>query len=605
MSNVITLLLFLITTVVFAKEECTQYRLTASEIIFSTLDNPIEIPKGSILEVRSHEIQGVVEVKVKGPDWWENSLENGVTLLNENKLPFHTCIKSKKPARKNDDECSQRKTNNKSINNIPPNTIINIYNKKNTPSWANNVAFIKDGKIIELLISKKIISENSSCIEFSDECAYRVITKETTNLAPYNLVEIISIEPNYYSIEYTDSKNIRVSSKIGKDQLKNNSICFDPDVNKNIKLLAPTSDCDDIKTSTNLISANQTPPPSSSNDLYFGTYKSSKELEQYFSCYRKVEEDGVDDTIHHKNYMSKYKTSIDRTINKFSEVNNFEFNSEEIKPIFKCLVMRESTQWSGVTSPTGAVGLAQFTNIAIDHVEGIFKAPETKISKINEHIDYLEGYAKRKGKLTQTLRRDYNTAKAMRAKFYRYEKIKNFYRQLRKDNPKLPNLDVSDSKIDAKITKSVLKNNDNHEFIFALAMSKMMDCTEQLKPYFKDIKDNSMSKLFFACTIAHNIGISGFESAAMGKNKDTDVSDWIKNLDDSDYFQRKETINHIISIQRCFEGNTNYPQCGSDAGRCVKRDKSIKNTNHCNDARSFMCYEYDKKTEKKVKEKCD
>lgn len=130
----------------------------------------------------------------------------------------------------------------------------------------------------------------------------------------------------------------------------------------------------------------------------------------------------------------------------------------------------------------------------------------------------------------------------------------------------------------------------------------MMNCVSQYRSYFDAKKVSPKSKVFMACAGAYNIGTGGFRKNALGKNRAVQFSDWMHNLKNSDVSQRHETQNHLISIQRCTDQSSNYPQCGTKPdAQCFN---NTLETNPCSSNTRYTCNIIDKNSNK-VGTECD
>jgi hypothetical protein len=305
-------------------------------------------------------------------------------------------------------------------------------------------------------------------------------------------------------------------------------------------------------------------PPKRPLDLTTGgtLVKGRFDVASYFDCYRSNQNA-------HETYVDQYSSAIRRISSTFSH-DLPELSEEQTASLMACLLFRESAHWQGVTSDTGAVGLGQFTGIAINQVQSILRfegrdnfnerrlvqRSELEARRIdqNEYENNLE--------LIEAEERNYNRMTELKSLWNRFE-----LRQRPSAN---------------QIDRSYLADNENHEAIFALSAILVREC--QLRTQENNIAMNDRLSLL-ACLGAYNMGYGAFSSNAFNRSGEQSPQDWVENLLKSDHHQRQETANHLISIMRCSEPGSNYPPCGTRNTYC----RELPNTNPCADQVGLLC----------------
>jgi hypothetical protein len=118
--------------------------------------------------------------------------------------------------------------------------------------------------------------------------------------------------------------------------------------------------------------------------------------------------------------------------------------------------------------------------------------------------------------------------------------------------------------------------------VLLFSMMMLMDC--EMK-FVQASVSLSQSDRLLACTGAYNIGVRGFQRHALYADESKDLDDWITNLKNSGSPQKYETINHLVSINRCSDKSSNYPPCGTEPSYC----QSLEKTNPCGDSNTLKC----------------
>ncbi len=576
--------------------KCSEYQLEYELVLFDGLENLIEAPTGSRLKVFD-QTGNTALVEIYGPKGLQSLLEGSFVHIDVDRLKHHTCIPAKKPAQAvNAQECSIHQIQDKSIEGIPPKTVVKNTGDKSHPSWATEVEYYQEGEKKKKILSKEILKDNTQCLETSNICQFRELSGNVNNLKKGTVVEILKSESWYHVIQYIDSEKKVQQVKVGQEIMKEHSTCTIYDPAKFINMLAPSKPCTPDITSSDISNSYSEPIPNSTpnnftKDPYWDDRKSQTDLDEYLSCYKRTK------TLH-KEYMTKYKGAISNVVDAFIDASNHEYDTQEIKSIFTCLLFRESSQWDSSQSYTGAVGFGQFTNDGIEEVESLFKKFPYKEKAIKDDLKWLEN---RKTK-TREIRGRIATVRALKTNLYRHSKIKEFYNKLREKETSLPDFNTSDAEIDRILTKKSLSDKKNYKLTFAMSMAKMMNCVSQYRSYFDKKEVSPKSKVFMACAGAYNIGTTGFRDNVLGTNRDVNFEDWMKNLENSGDNQRHETRSHLISIQRCADSENNYPTCGTHPNnRCFKNNYSVS---PCDESETFICHKEDKNRSEVIKE-CD
>jgi hypothetical protein len=146
----------------------------------------------------------------------------------------------------------------------------------------------------------------------------------------------------------------------------------------------------------------------------------SDDLGEYFSCYQKK-------TSAITRYTSKISPAIKKVTDNYGRVWQTPLPSAEFETLLSCLIYRESSHFTGNSSPSGAVGIGQFTHTAIKHLK--------KILTVNLQTNFESRLAPRiqqlnQGSISETTRRKLNKEvsliKAEQRNNYRNLTIKKF-----------------------------------------------------------------------------------------------------------------------------------------------------------------------------------
>jgi len=285
--------------------------------------------------------------------------------------------------------------------------------------------------------------------------------------------------------------------------------------------------------------------------------KDQSSLDRYFSCYKKS-------TSLNEDYENSYRQSIQTISSEYHKILNEEVPLESVNTLMSCLIFRESALWEGGTSHSGAVGLGQFTSIAIDQVKDFIDFSGRDNFDQREQVQRDEHKA---GRLSVSeLNRNLSLIAIERRNYDRYAKVRDYWNAL-PINPKPKS---------SEINGQYLANNNNHQAVMALSSLIMLNCQIQLE--HSEALMTQDQKLL-ACAGAYNMGVGGFSKNALGRNEDQGLNAWIENLKNSGDGQSNETINHLVSINRCQTNASNYPPCGTQSDYC----KELPKANSCQD----------------------
>tara|TARA_Y100000780_G_scaffold159130_1_gene144136 strand:+ start:17989 stop:19350 length:1362 start_codon:yes stop_codon:yes gene_type:complete len=301
-------------------------------------------------------------------------------------------------------------------------------------------------------------------------------------------------------------------------------------------------------------------------DLEALLFKSDNEKDSYLACYER-ERSYTDD------YRNKYKNSIavvSKAATTVAQGNGERIDEGDFNTLLTCLIFRESAHFEGGSSHSGAVGLGQFTGIAVKELKNMLNhSPRDsesldQISELGnlwregsiENIDYQRALASRVSNMNMRSRRD---------------EIKAFWEALPFEKPS-----------SSQINKSYMGDNDNHEVVIAASAMMLRDCALRLKNERESMDANLR---LLACAGAYNMGVGGFKRNALSRNSNGGIYAWVNNLKNSGSGQANETINHIISINRCIQKEKNYPPCGTRSSHC----QELNQTEICSDPKALKC----------------
>lgn len=294
--------------------------------------------------------------------------------------------------------------------------------------------------------------------------------------------------------------------------------------------------------------------------------KLSEPLYSYFKCYQKESKP-----------MTRYSESISPSIKKISEAYHATWNqplpATEFETLLSCLIFRESSHFKGKSSPTGAVGIGQFTYTAIRHMKKVLslKPQDNFEERLAPRIAKLNGNS-----ISQTTRNKLNKE----VELIRAEE-RNYKRALAAKNL-FDTYPLDDKPKASQLNDAYFKDPKNDEAVLLFSMMLVMDCEVKM------IQSNSTLKpenRLLACMGAYNMGTRGFYRYALRGNQSEDIGDWVNNLRASSSPQRHETINHLVSINRCAKKDGHYPPCGTSPSYC----QNLDNTNPCVDSTVLKC----------------
>lgn len=305
----------------------------------------------------------------------------------------------------------------------------------------------------------------------------------------------------------------------------------------------------------------QTPLSSSANQSLLT--KDQTGVDRYFACYQKSSSLQSD-------YQNSYRQSLQKISTEFHRLQNNDLSLESVNTLMSCLIFRESALWEGGTSHSGAVGLGQFTSIAIDQVKDFIDFSGRDNFDERERVQMAENEA---GRLNQSeLAQNLGLIAIERRNYERYAKVRDYWNAL----PINPKPDSSE------INSQYLANNNNHEAVMALSSLILLNCQIQLEQSEALL---SPDQRLLACAGAYNMGVGGFSRNALGRNEEQGLSAWIENLRNSGDSQSNETINHLVSVNRCQTNESNYPPCGTQADYC----QDLPRANSCQDQVRPQC----------------
>lgn len=296
-----------------------------------------------------------------------------------------------------------------------------------------------------------------------------------------------------------------------------------------------------------------------------GDFKSLENLDQYFACYKK------NDDLNFA-YLSSYKETLAMVSDHYEAHSADDKTREDTSALMSCLIFRESHHWDEKTSDTGAVGLGQFTSVAIDQVKKILSYRGK--DNFDERVKTQE-YEFSAGRLTEDeLKENLSMIESERRNYERMTELQRLWTSYPLRNRPGPE----------QINSKFLGNNHNHQAVIALSSLLLRECELRFKQ--DEIKmDPKMS--LFACAGAYNIGYGGFLDNAIERNGEQSLDSWINNLKQSGHRQSRETTNHLISIKRCIDKEENYAPCGTEGHYC----KGLPKTNACTDNIRPLCSE--------------
>lgn len=293
--------------------------------------------------------------------------------------------------------------------------------------------------------------------------------------------------------------------------------------------------------------------------------KDDDALASYFSCYQR-------NSSHMMNYRNKFKQSIRESAKTYNQLFGDEVSENEVNTTLSCLLFRESSHWEGKTSATGAVGLGQFTGVAISQVKKILTYKSPPANYFENRINTQRNEHKAKRISASNLQKNIRLIEAEKRNHDRLTELKNLWEKINIRNRPTAN----------QINANYLKNNENHEAVIALSTLMIRNCQIQLQDRNFEM---SQKDSLLACAGAYNMGVGGFVTNALGDGKNQNLNTWITNLKKSGSSQKAETINHIISIHRCSQKDANLPPCGTSSNYCTDLPKA----NACNPRANPIC----------------
>lgn len=294
-------------------------------------------------------------------------------------------------------------------------------------------------------------------------------------------------------------------------------------------------------------------------------YKSPADADSYFACYKNSND-------LHLDYETRYRTSIRRMAQAYGQQTGGEIPQDDVTTLMSCLIFRESAQWRGGTSSTGALGLGQFTQTAREQVRDILTYNPSRTRSFDDRV--AEQRSEREaGRLSSAeLRRNLGMIEAERDNHDRKVALKELWNSIPMTNR--PSA--------SQINSSFVADNDNHEAVIAMSALMLRNC--QIRMEQDDIEMDARTSLL-ACAGAYNMGVGGFQQNAIVRNGAQSLEGWIRNLRNSGDSQSAETRNHLVSVNRCISGGENFPPCGTGPDYCT----ALPMSNPCTEDASPTC----------------
>ena len=300
--------------------------------------------------------------------------------------------------------------------------------------------------------------------------------------------------------------------------------------------------------------------------------KNQEDLDKYFSCYQRDEKFS-------ERYQKKIREDIAHVIKHYNDSTpeHLRTSHDEVRSLFSCLIFRESYGWKNMNSHTGARGIAQFTSVAVRYLKRILSDKYESEEEIDAKIkEFQEQYEKSDRK--DFIKENINYLENKKKLNERMKIMQDYWNKL--EIPNKPN--ISDIDMD------YVFNLSNSTVVLHLSMLMIIDCQVSYTQENIQHLDSTSYMSFLACTGAYNMGKWGFYENALSKvENDGKVMNWIDNLRDSTSTQKKECIQHLISIYRCIQKDTNYPMCGTNNNYC---ENFLSSANNCKDKDIFQCH---------------
>ena len=307
------------------------------------------------------------------------------------------------------------------------------------------------------------------------------------------------------------------------------------------------------------------PPNLGASDLSSFIFKSPAEADSYFACYKNSRD-------LHLDYETRYRTSIRRMARAYGQQTGGSVPQDDVTTLMSCLIFRESAQWRGGSSSTGALGLGQFTETAREKVRNILSYNPGRTRSFDDRAaeQRAENTA---GRITNnTLRRNLSLIEAERENHDRKVALQELW----------SSIPMTDRPSASEINSSFVGNNDNHEAVIAMSALVLRNC--QIRMEQDNIEMDPRTSLL-ACAGAYNMGVGGFQDNAIVRNGAQSLDGWINNLKNSGDSQSAETRNHLVSVNRCISDGENFPPCGTQANYCT----ALRMANPCTHGADPRC----------------
>ena len=358
-----------------------------------------------------------------------------------------------------------------------------------------------------------------------------------------------------------------------------------------------------------------------------GWCKTKLEMERYFHCHKSQSEEQQQES---QFYRDKLSPSIEKSVNYYEEVmraQGVEVHKNDIRTLFSCLIFAEG-KWGDSSSHTNAIGLAQFTSVALEDTMANLQAPR--------RVSCSPGQGDAEQALCKSLRANAGRAEVMQYFFnlarQRSPVIKKFWDEYGSKSYECLEYQLSSkgSRIgckkypsDMEKLRRVFSQKENHEIVMTFAMLNLISAQVQYEGksfYFNSQEPGDrLREIFFFSTGAYNMGVHGFFREALdgvGQFNLGDPEPLINNLDRSiqnlensmnrlerdermgiaqkekergklqaRLNKRHEIRRHMISIYRCAQKGSYIPTCGTHNLFC----DNLENRDICSGENRFLC----------------
>ena len=302
--------------------------------------------------------------------------------------------------------------------------------------------------------------------------------------------------------------------------------------------------------------------------------KDQDDLDKYFSCYQRDEK-------FNERYQKTIREDIAKVVKHYNDFvpEHLRTSHDEVRSLFSCLIFRESYGWRNIDSNTGAKGIGQFTSVAVRYLKRMlsdkYESEEEMDAKIKE---FQNLYEKSKPDRKDFYKENIEYLKNKKKLNERMKVMQDYWNKSEISNrPNINDIDMN-----------YVSNLSNSKVVLHLSMLMIIDCQVSYSQENIQHLDSTSYSNFLACTGAYNMGKWGFYEHALSKiENDGKFIDWIDNLKNSTSSQNKECAQHLISIYRCIQKDTNYPMCGTKYDYC---DNLLSSANTCKDKEIYLCH---------------